>query len=396
MIGFLSIPAVVALFWAVMLFFKKNRLGAHFYMAIGLAVYTVAYVLFCLLFASWSGMNVCLSYMLAAMCVPILHFLFFKKAVDVNKISKWAHVFVIVAFLIVIVLLVMTLIAGPEMSDAFYHKVVMGEDIEVPSQYSSAPLWHAMSFVTFRIFSGSLALGGIAVIVWAFIKIVRYDKLLDEYFSGRESQEKKNNMLVFLSAAFAVVPIVLLLAQPFYLIRDNSALLAVCLCLSSVAVFIVGLYSYRIEFTAEQLRFMIDEDNEKKKLADTVPANDVKASGRIYNESVTRLEKALNLDKIFLDPDLTLIGLSDLLSTNRTYLSKIINLNYNCTFSELINNMRIQYALSIIKERTAAGVSLKEVSSECGYANQASFIRNFAKLLGKTPGEWLAENNTEE
>ena len=396
MIGFLSIPAIVALFWAVMLFFKKNRLGAYLYMSIGLAVYTLAYVLFCMLFASWSGMGVCIAYMLAAMFVPILHFLFFKKAVDINKISKWTHVYVVIAFLVVIVLLTMTMIAGPQMADAFYHKVVMGENVEVPIQYSSAPLWKAMRFVCFPVFSGLLALGGIAVLVWAFIKIVRYDKLLDEYCSGRESQEKKNNMLVFLSAIFAVVPIVLLLAQPFYLIRDNSTLLAVCLCLAFMSVFIVGLYSYRIEFTAEQLRFMIDEDNEKKKLADTVPVNDVKASGRIYNESVTRLEKALNTDRVFLDPDLTLIGLSDLLSTNRTYLSKIINLNYNCTFSELINNLRIKYALSIIRERTAAGVSLKEVSAECGYANQASFIRNFAKLLGKTPGEWLAEHDTEE
>lgn len=396
MIALLSVPVIISLFWAIMLFFKKNRLGAHLIMSIGLTIYAVAYALFVLLFAPWAGIGICIPYMLAALCVPTMHYLFFKKAVDIKNTPKALYIFFAIAFLVSMWMLVLVIIAGPQMSDAFFHKVVMGEDIEVPTQFTSAPLWRVMDFVSFTVFSGLLAISGLAVLIWAFIKIIRYDSLVDEYFSGKESQNKKNNLLVFLSAIFGMVPIVLLLAQPFYLLRDNPALQAVCLPMSSIGVFLVGLYAYRVDFTAEQLRFMIDEDNEKKKLADVVPENDVKASGRIYNESVSRLEHALNVEKVFLDPDLTLIGLSDKLSTNRTYLSKIINLNYDCTFSELINNKRIQYALAIIRDRVSQGVSLKEVSAECGYANQASFIRNFAKILGKTPGEWLASGKTEQ
>lgn len=375
-----------------MLFLKKNRLGAHLVLSIGLAIYAVAYVLFCMLFAPWSGMGICISYMLAALMVPVFHYLFFKKAVDLNKFSGWTHVFVGISLAVVITQLVLTLIAGPDMSGAFYHKVVMGEQIEVSPQYTGAPLWKIMEFTCFKLFSGTLAIGGTSVFIWAFIKIVKYDKLLGEYFSGRESEEKKNNLYVFLSAVLGIIPIVLLLAQPFYLLRDNPPLLAVCLPLAAVSVFLVGFYGYRVEYTAEQLRFSIDEDNEKRKLADEIPQEDVQTSGIIYSESLTRLKQAMDEDKVYLDPDLTLIGLSNRLKTNRTYLSKIINLNFNCTFSEFINKRRIEYALAIMQERKSQGVSLKEMSAECGYANQASFIRNFSKIMGMTPSEYIAGN----
>lgn len=376
-----------------MLFLKENRLGAHVVMSIGMADFSVAYILFCMLFAPWSGMGICISYMLFALLVPVFHFLFFKKAVDVNKVSAWTHVFVIIAFAVPAVMLALTLTAGPEMSDAFYHKVVMGEPVEVSPEYTSAPLWKTMDFVCFTVFSGLLAVGGTCVIIWTYVKITRYDSLLEEYFSGKEVDEKKNNLYVFLSAVMGIIPIVLLLARPFYLLRDNPVLIAVCLPLATVSVFLVGLYSYRIEYTAEQLRFAIDEDNEKRKLADDIPQDDVQTLGIIFNESLGRLKHAMDVDKVYLDPDLTLIGLSNKLKTNRTYLSKIINLNYNCTFSEFVNMRRIEHALSIIHDRKSKGLSLKEISAECGYANQASFIRNFSKIMGKTPSEYIADPN---
>lgn len=378
-----------------MLFLKENRLGAHVVMSIGMADFSVAYILFCMLFAPWSGMGICISYMLFALLVPVFHFLFFKKAVDVNKVSAWTHVFVIIAFAVPAVMLALTLTAGPEMSDAFYHKVVMGEPVEVSPEYTSAPLWKTMDFVCFTVFSGLLAVGGTCVIIWTYVKIARYDSLLEEYFSGKEVDEKKNNLYVFLSAVMGIIPIVLLLARPFYLLRDNPVLIAVCLPLATVSVFLVGLYSYRIEYTAEQLRFAIDEDNEKRKLADDIPQDDVQTLGIIFNESLGRLKHAMDVDKVYLDPDLTLIGLSNRLKTNRTYLSKIINLNYNCTFSEFVNMRRIEHALSIIHDRKSKGLSLKEISAECGYANQASFIRNFSKIMGKTPSEYIADPNPE-
>lgn len=378
-----------------MLFLKENRLGAHMVMSIGMADFSVAYILFCLLFAPWSSMWICTTYMLFALLVPAFHFLFFKKAVDVNKVSAWTHVYVIIAFAVPAVMLALTLTAGPEMSDAFYHKVVMGEPVEVSPEYTSAPQWKTMDFVCFTVFSGLLAVGGTCVIIWTFVKITRYDSLLEEYFSGKEVDEKKNNLYVFLSAVMGIIPIVLLLARPFYLLRDNPVLIAVCLPLATVSVFLVGLYSYRIEYTAEQLRFAIDEDNEKRKLADDIPQDDVQTLGIIFNESLGRLKHAMDVDKVYLDPDLTLIGLSNRLKTNRTYLSKIINLNYNCTFSEFVNMRRIEHALSIIHDRKSKGLSLKEISAECGYANQASFIRNFSKIMGKTPSEYIADPNPE-
>lgn len=388
----LAFPGLAALFWAVMLFFKKNRMGAHKIMSLGLLVYVLAYCLFCSLFASWSGMHVCLTFMTLALLVPFLHFRFFKKAVDISSKSRVDDFYLAIVFVLIFTLAIMNHNMGPEMSKAFYHKVVMGENIEVDPQFTAAALWKIMDFMVFKVFNSLLSISGLSVLIWAFVKIVKYDRFIDEYFSG-EVEDKKNNMYVFLSAVLCVVPMTLLLAQPFYVLRDSPSLLYVCVPVAGLAVFLVGFYSYRIDLTAEQLRFMIDEDNEKRKLADNVPQKDVKSSGIIFNESLSRLQRAMDEDKVYLDPDLTLIGLSDKLKTNRTYLSKVINLNYDCTFNEYVNNRRIEHALSIIHERSSRGISLKDISAECGYANQASFIRNFTKIMGMTPSEYISKSS---
>lgn len=389
----LFIPAAVALFWAVMMLAKKDRLRSHTLMALALIGYVIAYILFFNLFREGSKMWQCILYMLMAFVVPGFHYAFFRKTVGMKRRINMLKILIPLnsAFIICYALLHLSL--GKDLSDIFYHSFVLGENVTVPGSYIT-PLWRTLQTMTFAVFNSMLAIEGGALLIWAFIAIIRYDKLLDEYFAGKEGNEKKNNLLVFIALVLCVVPLVTLLAQPFYVIRENTMLKVVCVVLSAVAVFITGLYSYRIGFSADALRMMIDEDNEKKKLADEASqgkSSDIPLSENLYAECMARMRKAIEDDKVYLDPELSLISFSNILATNRTYLSRIINFNYNCTFSDYINKLRIDYATGSIMEKKKAGISMKEFSEECGYSTQASFIRNFTKYTGMTPTQYIVE-----
>lgn len=102
-----------------------------------------------------------------------------------------------------------------------------------------------------------------------------------------------------------------------------------------------------------------------------------------------KLETAIK-NKMYLDPDISLIGLSAQLGTNRTYLSDAVHLRYGISFSDFINRLRIQDAMRILDEKNG-DILIKDLYQELGYNSATSFFRNFKKQTGKSTGEWIKD-----
>ena len=52
----------------------------------------------------------------------------------------------------------------------------------------------------------------------------------------------------------------------------------------------------------------------------------------------------LEVRQVFLDPKLSLKKLSDMIETNQTYLSNVVNRYFGCHLKELVNTYRVEYA----------------------------------------------------
>jgi len=64
------------------------------------------------------------------------------------------------------------------------------------------------------------------------------------------------------------------------------------------------------------------------------------------------------------------------------------------SFSDYINNYRIEYAKSLLSKQNNT-LSLIEISEQSGFTNEVSFYRNFKKITGTTPNRWLHEHASE-
>lgn len=53
------------------------------------------------------------------------------------------------------------------------------------------------------------------------------------------------------------------------------------------------------------------------------------------------------------------------------------------------NCYRIQYAQKLMKEHPQ--MSITEVAEESGFSSRSAFYRNFKKMTGENPSEWLKE-----
>lgn len=96
-----------------------------------------------------------------------------------------------------------------------------------------------------------------------------------------------------------------------------------------------------------------------------------------------RLMRVLQEDRLYLKHDLKIVDLAQRLNTNRLYIYQAINEEMGTSFSALVNRMRIDHALELMREHPDMPVA--EVAEISGYRSQASFFRNFKQICGCSP-----------
>ncbi len=110
-------------------------------------------------------------------------------------------------------------------------------------------------------------------------------------------------------------------------------------------------------------------------------------------EVYRKLKVCMEDQQCYLDASLTLAKLSRIAGTNTTYLSKVINQRYGCSFRDLVNNYRVERAKKIIEE---TGESSYTVGIRCGFPSRSSFYSIFLKITGTSPRRYLAAHKEKE
>jgi AraC-like DNA-binding protein len=107
----------------------------------------------------------------------------------------------------------------------------------------------------------------------------------------------------------------------------------------------------------------------------------------IYNKVKDALEK----DKLFLRPELSLSLLSRVVGTNTVYLSKAINNGFGCSYSQLVNRYRINY---LIEEAQRTGENIAMIAAKCNFWSRSTFFDVFRNYTGMTPHRYMEQNKS--
>ncbi|XDD50104.1 helix-turn-helix domain-containing protein [Leptospira sp. WS92.C1] len=114
------------------------------------------------------------------------------------------------------------------------------------------------------------------------------------------------------------------------------------------------------------------------------------------DQTVSTLEKIRNLfevEKIYLDEDLSLKTLAYKLSLRPDQLSQVINDSYGKNFNRFLNNHRIREAIRILKDEP--DLKIIHVAMRCGFNSKSSFNESFRRETGITPTEYLKKKSME-
>ena len=102
-----------------------------------------------------------------------------------------------------------------------------------------------------------------------------------------------------------------------------------------------------------------------------------------------QIHQAMVEQKLYLNNDLKLTDVADLLDTTPRNIAECIREYENCSFTQLVNNYRIEHAKRLLQEQPDK--KLMNVAIESGFANETSFFRTFKSVTGMTPREWMAQ-----
>ena len=136
--------------------------------------------------------------------------------------------------------------------------------------------------------------------------------------------------------------------------------------------------------------------DEKGKILNSTETQNTEANNNKSDLEIEQLEKLINrlkhemeTNRLFLDSDLTIQKLAEVLDTNRTYLSKAINYILNMNYSTYINKLRIKESIELIKDKQYELINIEGIAARCGFKSRSSFIKSFTAYTGVTPSTFI-------
>ena len=88
----------------------------------------------------------------------------------------------------------------------------------------------------------------------------------------------------------------------------------------------------------------------------------------------------------YVRPGLTIKELSDMLHTNRTYLSEYIRTTYGISFRDWITGLRMEYTKKEMVRHPEW--TIDEISKASGFLSSSHFMKNFKEKEGCSPAKW--------
>ncbi|UHO37140.1 helix-turn-helix domain-containing protein [Chryseobacterium capnotolerans] len=100
--------------------------------------------------------------------------------------------------------------------------------------------------------------------------------------------------------------------------------------------------------------------------------------------------KEFEKEERYLDKNMSLSALSYSLNTNNTYLSELINKDFNKNFSTYINELRVGYIIKKLNQNPKyRNYKISTLADESGFTSHSAFSIVFKKTIGLPPSDYI-------
>jgi AraC-like DNA-binding protein len=101
-----------------------------------------------------------------------------------------------------------------------------------------------------------------------------------------------------------------------------------------------------------------------------------------------RLERVMDVERLYLDPDLDLSALADRVDAARNQVSYVINQNFNRNFYDFVNEYRVREVLRLMEDSSRVNDKMLTLAFDAGFNSKPTFNAVFKKITGRTPSDY--------
>ncbi|MCJ7932223.1 MAG: helix-turn-helix domain-containing protein [Chryseobacterium sp.] len=219
----------------------------------------------------------------------------------------------------------------------------------------------------------------------SYIIIRRHQKKIQQFSSNTEGINL--NWLEYIIVVLFIVNIIYVIYNLFY---DPTSLNFFINAVFLLVIYWVAYYSlkqkeiYPLEEKQRRELISIDEETEKEEVKKKLISDEelIKIKAQLESIMATR--------RPYLDSELNLIKLAEMLSVSTHYMSYVINTGFGKNFFQYVNGYRVEYAKTLLKN-TESKFSILGIAYESGFNSKTSFNTTFKKMTGQTPSEFKNE-----
>ena len=218
----------------------------------------------------------------------------------------------------------------------------------------------------------------VLVCVLVLRRLTIYDRKVQNFYADTERKSPRELRSLF----YLLIPVAILSGVASALGREffvNRQLLITPSLLSSALMFGIFHVGLLMEYTAAEMAAGGTE----------TPLPEEEGDDPAQRALLERIQDLIESQRLYLTPGLKVTDVAGMLDTNRTYVSACINRQAGMSFSDYVNGFRVRHAQELLLRRDAA-LTLTQIGVQSGFSGDTSFFRNFKKVTGQTPSEWLA------
>ena len=235
----------------------------------------------------------------------------------------------------------------------------------------------------------------IPILYFGLKKLDHFKKKVEEYFSGNENEQMNaiRALLIFFVITSFMSAMANLIGRTFF--TGAEWLIAIPSILFSTLLFAVGYAGSMLQFTIANVLQESHEETPAKEQTENkerIQDNEIAQENDTNRLQKADIDKVMEEEQLYLNPELKLSDLATRLNTNRTYVYNALKASQDLSFNDYVNEYRIRHTLETIHTAQKKDLCIEDLICTSGFQSKTSFYRNFKKITGTTPMEYIQKN----
>ncbi len=368
-------PIFVTLFWSLIFFIQigktdKSKINLGILMLMAFLLYNSHAIFFNNYYVIYSYIEGI--YIFSMLSLYPIYYLYLQSLSTNKLVFKQQLIHFVPALIFSVAIFITTMILTPEERIIYVKEILINKNLKqlnLSFLVGVKGLIFFMSRVVLIIQVGYYLIKGVLVANKHNLQIANYYSNME----GITLNWVKVLNITFLFIALSSITFAIIGRSYF---TQHEVFLLIPSGLFTTFLFIIGFYgNHQIQVSTEF--------RDEEQMSDT---------GEIKNEQNKLLKnqivKLFVVDKIYTNSDLRITSISEILKTNRTYISKLINEEFGKNFSEFVNEYRIEEAKNLLLDKNYNLFTIEHIAEKSGFGSVNSFTRVFKEIVGMPPGKF--------